>query len=139
MIYMTNSLELSERQLERLDAEHIVWLTTVNSAGNPVPTPVWFLWSDGEFLLLSQPGTPKLANIARAGVSVNFNSSTSGGDVAVFTARAHEDPSGPNASEWDAYVAKYGDAMAGMDYTPEKFLAEYSTLVRIVPTRLRGW
>lgn len=137
---MTKStVEPSRRQRERLETEHIIWLTTVNEAGNPVPTPVWFLWSEGEFLLLSEPATPKLANIARAGVSVNFNSNSSGGDVAVFSGRAQEDPNGPSAAQWDAYVVKYGDAMIGMDYTPEKFRAEYSTLVRIVPTRLRGW
>lgn len=135
----TSTIEPSKRQRERLETEHIIWLTTVNGSGNPVPTPVWFLWSGGEFLFFSEPGTPKLENITRAGVSVNFNSSSSGGDVAVFSGRARKDPNGPSTSEWDAYVAKYGEAMARMDFTPEKFLADYSTLVRIVPARLRGW
>lgn len=135
----TSALELTQRQLERLDTEDIVWLTTVNASHTPVPTPVWFLWSDGQFLVFSEPRTPKLANIARGGVAVNFNSTIGGGDVAVFTARAVEDADGPTAAEWDAYVSKYGEAMAGMDFTPEKFRAEYSTLLRITPSRVRGW
>jgi PPOX class probable F420-dependent enzyme len=135
----TSALELTPRQRERLETEEVVWLTTVNASQTPVPTPVWFLWSDDHFLVFSEPRTPKLANIARGGVSVHFNSTSGGGDVAVFTARAAQDPDGPTEAEWNAYVGKYGQSMAGMDYTPDSFRSEYSTLIRVTPRRVRGW
>lgn len=134
-----SALALTPRQRERLDSEDIVWLTTVNASQAPVPTPVWFLWSAEQFLIFSEPRTPKLTNIGRGGVAVNFNCTSGGGDVAVFTGDADEDPAGPTGAEWDAYVDKYREAMSGMDYTPEKFRAEYSTLIRVTPQRVRGW
>ncbi|ORM26088.1 TIGR03667 family PPOX class F420-dependent oxidoreductase [Williamsia sp. 1135] len=134
-----SALALTPRQRERLDSEDVVWLTTINASQTLVPTPVWFLWSGEQFLIFSEPRTPKLANIARGGVTVNFNCTSGGGDVAVLTGDADEDPTGPTGAEWDAYVSKYREAMSGMDYTPEKFRAKYSTLIRVTPQRVRGW
>lgn len=140
-MFMTpTTLQPTERQCERLSAEHVIWLTTVKPSGVPVPTPVWFLWSSDEFLIFSEPQAPKLANIAaNSTVAINFNSTPDGGDVAVFTADASVDPDGPSPAEWDAYVAKYADAIRGLEMTPEKFRADYSVLVRVRPSRLRGW
>ena len=138
------TLQLTERQRERLRAEHVIWLTTVKPNGTPVPTPVWFLWSSDEFLIFSEPGTAKLANISQnASVALNFNSTADGGDVAVFTAQASTDPGGPTGPEWDAYVAKYETAIHQLEMTPEMtpetFRAAYSTLIRVEPSRIRGW
>src|SRR5207248_8835730 len=53
------------RAARRLADDVIGWLVTVNRAGAPQPSPVWFLWDDDGLLIYSQPGTPKLRNIAR--------------------------------------------------------------------------
>ncbi|GAC66533.1 pyridoxamine 5'-phosphate oxidase family protein [Gordonia soli] len=95
-----SSIEISPRVAERVADEQVIWLTTVDTDGRPVPTPVWFLWSDDEVLVFSRPDTPKLRNIGENDrVALNLNSSSSGGDVAVLTARARIDPDGPNPAE----------------------------------------
>jgi Pyridoxamine 5'-phosphate oxidase len=44
----------------RLQAEPIIWLTSVAPSGQPQSTPVWFLWESGEFLIygLASGGVP---------------------------------------------------------------------------------
>jgi PPOX class probable F420-dependent enzyme len=82
----------------------------------------------------------KLANIGKnPQVALSFNGSANGGDVSVLTGRAHVDADGPSTEEWETYVEKYREDMAGLDYTPEKFRQDYSTLVRVIPDRLRSW
>ncbi|MGW4481460.1 TIGR03667 family PPOX class F420-dependent oxidoreductase [Rhodococcus triatomae] len=106
----------------------------------PTPTPVWFLWTEGGFLLFSEPGTAKLRNIAAApGVTLHLNSDAHGGDVAVFTGKATIDESGPTAAEWAAYVEKYERGFASIAMSPEEFRRSYSVLVRVTPDRLRAW
>ncbi|NHU46138.1 TIGR03667 family PPOX class F420-dependent oxidoreductase [Rhodococcus sp. A14] len=131
---------ITESVADRLGHEAIVWLTTIGRKDTPVPTPVWFSWSGTEFLIFSRPAAAKLANIGRnPQVALNFNSSPTGGDVSVFTGKAHVDADGPSPEEWETYGEKYREHMAGLDYTPEKFRQDYSTLVRVTPDRLRGW
>ena len=64
-----------EAELERLLCEEkIAWLTTVRSDGTPQPTPVWFLWQQGTFLIYSQPEAKKIRNIANEPrVALNLN------------------------------------------------------------------
>ncbi|MFH5209422.1 TIGR03667 family PPOX class F420-dependent oxidoreductase [Antrihabitans spumae] len=134
------AVEVPENVTGRLNTETVIWLTTVGKTGTPAPTPVWFLWSGREFLVFSQPEVGKLANIGRGpAVALNFNSSAKGGAVSVFTGIARVDDAGPTDDEWQRYVAKYADDIVGLDYTPERFLADYSVLVRIEPDKLRGW
>ena len=48
----------------RLQAEPIIWLTTVAKSGTPAPKPVWYLWHDGQILVSSQPRTAKVQHVA---------------------------------------------------------------------------
>jgi PPOX class probable F420-dependent enzyme len=133
-------MQLTQRQSDRLSSEQVIWLTTVNSTGEPIPTPVWFLWSGGEFLVFSEPKTPKLANIGRSrAVSLHFNSNEHGGDVAVFQGEARVDPDGPTSVEWEQYVDKFHGGLASLNVEPEQFRKQYSTLIRVTPQRVRGW
>ena len=69
---------------------------TVTGRGAPQPSPVWFLWDGESFLIYSQPGTPKLRNIAaNPRVALHLNDNGTGGDVVVVSGRAQlsEDPS----------------------------------------------
>ncbi|WP_454197780.1 TIGR03667 family PPOX class F420-dependent oxidoreductase [Nocardia sp. Marseille-Q1738] len=125
---------------KRLTQEAIIWLTTVSPSGTPQPNPVWFQWRDEAFLIFTQPGTPKLRNIAAdPRVSLNFNSTATGGDVVVFTGTAQVDAAGASASELDAFVEKYTEGLVDIGMTREQFFADYSVPVRIVPDRLRGF
>ena len=118
----------------------MVWLTTVDAAGTPQPTPVWFLWDGQSVLVYSKPGQAKLRNVAaNPRVSLSFNSDVHGNDVVVLLGSAAVDPGAPPADASPAYVAKYGPDIASIDLTPASFSAEYAVAVRVVPDRLRGF
>ncbi|MCM6771981.1 TIGR03667 family PPOX class F420-dependent oxidoreductase [Nocardia sp. CDC159] len=132
--------EFGAHVADRLTGEAVVWLTTVGRSGTPQPNPVWFLWHEGEFLVFSLPDQAKLRNIAgNPRVSLNLNSTAEGGEVAVLTGTARLDDTGADATEIDLYTKKYREAMTHINYTPEKFFAEYNALIRITPDRLRGF
>ncbi|MFF0491389.1 TIGR03667 family PPOX class F420-dependent oxidoreductase [Nocardia sp. NPDC003482] len=132
--------EFGGRVVERLGKEALGWLTTVGPSGTPQPNPVWFLWHGGELLVFSRPDQAKLRNIAaNPRVALNLNSGPDGGDIVVLTGAARIDPSGATADEIDSYTSKYRENMDRLKYTPEGFYGDYSTLIRIVPDRVRGF
>ena len=140
MISIDTTTGFGARIARQLDDETVVWLTTIAKSGTPEPTPVWFLWSDGELLISSQPGKAKLRNIAaRPRVSVNFNATHSGGDVGVLTGDAVIDEKGLTEDERAAYNTKYADPIRGLGMTADEFHAGYSVLIRISPDKLRGF
>jgi len=133
------TLTLPEPVRKRLEDESTIWLTTVDGKGGPVPTPVWFLWSDGTFLIFSRPGTAKLANIAvRPRVALNFDGDGFGGNIAVFTGTAVAGTPVTD-DEWERYVRKYEEGMRTLEYGPDSFRADYSVPVRVTPQRFQGW
>jgi PPOX class probable F420-dependent enzyme len=133
------STEFGERAVRRLLNEPIVWLTTVNPAGAPVPSPVWFLWEEGEVLMYSRPGTLKLRNIeANPRVTLNLDSADDGEDIVILSGRARVDSSQPPADQVDAYLSKYSELISRLGWEPAGFAADYSVPVRIAPLRLRG-
>ncbi|NUR96193.1 MAG: TIGR03667 family PPOX class F420-dependent oxidoreductase [Kribbellaceae bacterium] len=140
MFTIDTSTGFGRRIARQLDDERVVWLTTVAKSGTPAPTPVWFLWYDGELLIGSEPDKAKLRNIAaHPQVSVNFNATHTGGDVGVITgtARIDTDPLGGGALT--AYNEKYAGDIKRLGMTPDQFHASYSVLIRITPEKLRGF
>ncbi|MGW4842504.1 TIGR03667 family PPOX class F420-dependent oxidoreductase [Nocardia brasiliensis] len=132
--------DFGARVAKRLGTEQVIWLTTVGATGTPQPNPVWFQWRDDEFLLFSKPDQAKLRNLVRnPRVALHLNSTPHGGDVVVFTGTARIDETAPTAAEVAAYTAKYRAGLASLSLTAEQFYAEYSTVVRIQPDRLRGF
>ncbi len=128
-----------ERFARRLAEERIGWLTTVGADGTPQPNPVWFLWDQGTILIYSLPSAARLPHIRRnPRVSLNLNSNAQGGDILVLTGDARISPDEPSADQVPAYVAKYGEAIARSFGTPANFAAQYSTPIRITPTKARG-
>jgi PPOX class probable F420-dependent enzyme len=124
----------------RLEEEQVIWLTTVRDDGTPQPTPVWFLWDAESFLIYSQPQAFKVRNIARnPHVALNFNSDRHGDDVIVFRGNATFDPTVPPADQLAAYIEKYRAGIQGLGSNPAEFSKEYSTAIRVHPTRLRGF
>jgi PPOX class probable F420-dependent enzyme len=137
---VTTTVKLEPQQEERLSTEYIVWLTTVNAEGVPAPTPVWFFWTGTEFLVFSRPRAGKLAGIRRNPlISLHFNCTPQGREVLVVTGRARVDEAGPDDQEWAGYLAKYHDGLERLNITTEAFRDDFSTLLRIVPERVRAW
>lgn len=132
--------DLGLRAMRRLETERIVWLTTVNATGVPQPSPVWFVWHDDAVLIYSQPHAPKVRAIRQnETVALNFNATDTGGNVVVFRGVAELVEPSPIPSTVEAFMAKYRASMNGPEVTVESFDAEYSQLIRVSLTALRGF
>lgn len=126
------------RALERLEAEHIGWLTTINPDGQPQSSPIWFLWTGEDVLIYSGKRAPRNDNVAeRSHVAFNLNTDATGGDVVSMEGTARVDLTYPAANEVPAYVAKYRGLLRDSDWTPEYFAAEYPLPILVRPTRWR--
>jgi len=127
-------------RLERfLASEPVVWLSTVRPDGAPHLVPVWFTW-DGEALtVFSKPTAQKVRN-ARSNPRVMLALGAADEDFDVSMAEARvELLEGPVRHLPDAHLRKYGQPMAALGLTPDAFLATYSQVMRIVPTRELPW
>jgi PPOX class probable F420-dependent enzyme len=130
------------RVVERhINAEYVIWLTTVASNHTPQPRPVWFIWEKDSFLVFSQAKAHKVAHIKKyPKVALHFNTDESGDKhVIVFTGEASIDADCPAAHLVSAYFEKYKEGIAALDMTPQEFSREYSIPLRIHPAEVRGW
>ncbi len=140
MNVIDTSTDFGLRVRGELETEQIVWLTTVRSDGTPQPSPVWFLWTGGDVLVLSQPGKPKLRNVAgNPRVALNFNSDHGGHRVTTLNGTARLEDVAPTQAELAAYTAKYRDAIEALGYTADQFLSAYSVPFRVTLEKLRGF
>lgn len=131
--------EFGRRVSERLQNDHVIWLTSVRVDLTPQPTPVWFWWDGQAFLIFSRPGRQKLRNISRhPKIALNFDGDGQGSDIVIFWGEARIDPQGPADAERAAYLEKYRTGIEGLELTPEQFLETYAVTIRVKPTNLRG-
>jgi PPOX class probable F420-dependent enzyme len=135
---MTDVLQQDEIA-RRLADEPIGWLTTVNAGGQPQSSPVWFIWDGTSVWLRSQPRAGKVRNVeANPGVAFHLADDGHGGSIVTIEGRASVDADPGDLM--DAYLAKYYQAIRGaLQTTPEQLAADYSTTIRITPTRARAW
>lgn len=138
MTIETSPVEISPQLEAWLHSEEMAWLTTVNASGLPFPTPIWFWWENGEFLIFSQPHALKLKNIRRnPRVAINFNTDVTGEIVVVFWGEARIDPDAPRSIDLPGYIAKYRKLIDLIGFTPERLATEFSTAIRVRPTKVR--
>ena len=132
------SIEISPKLRRRLREEKVAWLTTVRADGVPQPTPIWFLWQEGTFLIYSKPDARKVRNIHQnPHVALNFNTDESGERVVVFRGEAVVDEGAPLADHVPAYLDKYRQGIVDLEMTPESMAQEYSVAIRITPQSVR--
>lgn len=127
--------ESGARLNKRLQADEIIWFTTVNARGAPIPNPVWFYW-DGEFIVVySQPESHRVRNIRKNPlVALNLQGVDGlGNNVLVIHGEAKLKPGNQNIPRvyWDKY-AKFL-----RDMTAEEMVRDYSVEIRVKPTRVR--
>jgi PPOX class probable F420-dependent enzyme len=138
--FLDTSDEAQARGEERLRSAIVIWLTTVTEDEQPQSTPVWFLWDGDSFLIYSQPGKRKVANIGiHPKVSLHLNSNHVGDDAVIFEATARLADDEPSADQVPEYIDKYRQEIADLGWTHEKFAGDYSQPIRAVPTRIRAW
>ena len=129
------------RVARRLHEEHIIWLTTVDAKGMPQPNPVWFLWDDATstMLIYTFPDAKRIAHIQHnPGVALNFDGNGTGGNI-IITGEARFNPDELPAPQVPAYMEKYRESIARLNYVLQEWAAEYSVALRIHPTKLRGF
>jgi PPOX class probable F420-dependent enzyme len=137
MLDFTN--ELGQRALQRIQAEQIIWLTTITPSGVPQPKPVWFVWDGAAFTIYSQPTAKKILHIAQnPNVSLHFEAGPDGTDIQVFLGLARVDSGAPPVKEMPAYIEKYKAGMDHIGMNAESYSATFSVAIRITPSRLRG-
>lgn len=132
--------DVGSRILRRLEADHLVWLTTVSPEGTPHPSLVWFWWTGTEVVVYSMDSM-RISNLGRnPRVALNFNSDDDGGSVATLTGVARIDPSVPSVKNHPEYLSKYRNSIVdGLDMTVEAFAETYSLPVVIEPHRGQAW
>lgn len=131
--------ELTEQVLRRA-GDDIGWLSTVTPSGKPAPRPVWFVLDGQTYWVFSQPGAAKVRHIEQnPNVSLHFNSTADGFDVLVVTGTAELVADGPKASEAPGFLDKYAHQLPNIGSDVQKMDAEYSTPIRITPTRSWGF
>lgn len=132
----------------RLREETTIWLTTVRADGQPQTSPVGFVWDGARFLILSEPGSPKVANLRRnpkVALHLDLEQDPKDGGVLTLegTATIQVPPPGAAAplseDERAAYLDRYLDAIHDSGLSPEAALTHYSAVIRVTPTRARSY
>jgi PPOX class probable F420-dependent enzyme len=124
---------------ERLASELVIWMTTVDTTGQPQTSPVWFLSHEDHIVVYSLSATPRTRNIrANPRVSLNLNSSPTGGRLAIIEGVAEIVPGAVPADQDHEYLAKYEQALVDEGMTPESFARDYPVRIHVRPTRLRA-
>jgi PPOX class probable F420-dependent enzyme len=123
-----------------LEFEPVVWLSTVRPDGLPHLVPIWFSW-DGETLLIaSRPHARKIANIrANPRVMLALGEPEDDFDVGLLEGVAEVLDVPAAAVLPRAHLRKYRDEMAAIGLTDEEYLATYSLVVRVRPTKFFPW
>jgi PPOX class probable F420-dependent enzyme len=124
----------------RLRQETVIWLTTVNEAGQPQPSPVWFLWDGAEFLIYGSADGKKSGNIeSNPSVGLHLDGNGEGGGIVIVEGTATVDRQGPPAHTVANYVAKYQRRIESYGWTIESFEQDYPHVIRVTPKRARIW
>jgi PPOX class probable F420-dependent enzyme len=127
---------------KRLNAEKVIWLTTVAQDGTPQPNPVWFHYDfdNDTVLVYNRANAHRLNHIrTRPRVSLNLNSNAGGSAIVVLTGTAARVENLPGPHENPDYVAKYQADMERISGTMADFGASYPVPLRIQVTSVRGF
>ena len=123
---------------EHLERDVVAWLTTVSPTGRVQSSVISFLYDDRSLFFYSQPGTPKVRNLAHSPkVSFHLQSDPLGDHWLVIEGTAEVDPTIAPMDVHEGYRAKYTEPHAhwGLDFTQTAL--DFSAPIRITPTRVR--
>lgn len=136
---MDTTNDLADARLARFLAEEpVIWLSTVRPDGTPHLVPTWFAWDGATVEMMSKPGAQKVRNLrANACAMLALGDAEDDFDVGLLEARAELIEDAEDLSP--AFAAKYGDRIATLGLTPERFAAIYPLTIRLTPTRSLGW
>lgn len=131
------SIETTAGVAARLRADEALWLTTVDGRGQPQSSPVWFHWDGSDLLVLTEPASRKVANIAaNPRVSIHLEGSAPGTDVVTIEGTASLPAFAPPA-RIALYGDKYREACIRMGTDVPSYVARFTTVIVVTPTRAR--
>ncbi|MEV4161786.1 nitroreductase/quinone reductase family protein [Nonomuraea dietziae] len=131
---------------QRLQDETIIWLTTVRPDGQPQTSPVGYVWDGVRFLIISNPGAPKIRNLRdnpKVTLHLDLDGNAERFSVLTIEGIAELEPAPPggpaplNEREVSAYLEKHLESMRWAGLTPEQTFADFSTAIRVTPSRAR--
>ncbi|MEA2518634.1 MAG: hypothetical protein QOF49_714 [Chloroflexota bacterium] len=123
-----------------LRTETVVWLSSVSSDGTPHLVPIWFSWDGADVLIASKPTARKVANIrANPAVMLALGEPDDDFDVGMVEGVAELLRDSAADALPAAHLDKYRAQMASIGLTAEEFVATYSQVIRIRPTRYLPW
>lgn len=132
-------LEMTTEQAEMIQNAYHLWLTTVRADGMPQPTPIWFVWENGSFLIYSKPDAQKIRNIRQnPKVALSFNRDSEAESYIVIMGEAVIDESAPPSHEHQAFSEKYAEGVKGLGWTPEIMSGMFSLAIRVSPIQVRS-
>jgi PPOX class probable F420-dependent enzyme len=131
--------EFGKRAGRRLNAEQVIWLTTVRKDAMPQPVPVWFWWDGETALIFTRPGSHKLRNLEHnAKAALHLDSDGRGGDIIVLEGEAEVLAGQMVPTDVQPYMQKYQDGLERIGMTAEAFAHTYLVPIRFTPNRIRG-
>lgn len=135
------STPFGERVRHRLRTELVIWFTTVGADGTPQPNPVWFLWDEGDSVLVyNRRDAHRLAHVEqRPRVSLHFDGNGRGGDIVVFRGEARLSDAEPPPHALPAYRDKYEQHMLRVRASLEAFSDAYPVALRVQIGGVRGF
>jgi PPOX class probable F420-dependent enzyme len=123
-----------------LDVEPVIWLSTVRPDGTPHLVPIWFSWDGQSILIASKPHARKVANLrANPRVMLALGEPDDDFDVGLLEGIAEVLDAPAAAVLPITHLRKYRDEMAAIGLSRDDYLATYSLVIRIRPTRFLPW
>ncbi|HEX5015852.1 MAG TPA: pyridoxamine 5'-phosphate oxidase family protein [Candidatus Limnocylindrales bacterium] len=136
----TTALPPAARIDRLLRSEPVVWMSTVRPDGVPHLIPIWFSWDGEAIIVASKPGAQKVRNLrANPVVMLALGQPDQDFDVGLLEGKAELLDVAAADVLPRSHLEKYRAPMAAIGLTPEEFLATYTQVIRIVPTRYLPW
>ena len=132
------------RAADRIDrmlrTEPVIWLSSVRPNGSPHLVPIWFSWDGRAILIATKPDAQKVRNL-RANPTAMLALGEAEDDFDVGLIEGHAELLDTPAADGlpGAHLDKYADRLAAIGVGREEFLATYSQLIRITPSRFLPW
>ena len=126
---------LSADVVKMLTGARYAWLTTVNSAGMPVPVLVWFHFDGSTLTVYSQPRAARVTHIfEHPEVSLHLESDGVGGNLVIVGGHAAVTAQWVDPRADERFWAKYHVEADVVGLS--EAIAKYSTRVTITPTTM---
>ena len=123
-----------------LHGEPVIWLSSVRPDGRPHLIPIWFSWDGRDILVASKPDAQKIRNLrANPTVMLALGEAEDDFDVGLLEGRAELLDRPASAALRPGHLSKYAARMAAIGLSDDEFVATYSQLIRIGPTRFLPW